>query len=177
MSNRKPVRLCPLTPADETEFVAFYDEFMQAGGRIHPGVLRKYQGNFPAYLALLEEWADSNRIPPRYVASDTLVLKDDAGRIYGMVSLRHALSDDLLVSGGHIGYGIRPSERGKGYGTRQLALALETYREWQVEKVLVTCDKANLASAKVARNNGGVLEDEIVEKDGNILQRYWITLI
>ena len=176
MEQIKPVRLCPLTPADEAEFVAFYTEFMHAGGRIYPGMLRKYQGDYSAYLALLAERADADRVPPGHVASDTLVLKDDDGRIYGMVSLRHALTDALLVGGGHIGYGVRPSERGKGYGTRQLALALEKYRERQVEKVLVTCDKENRASAKVAMNNGGVLGDEIVEEDGNILQRYWITL-
>lgn len=176
MTNTESLRLCPLTPADEAEFVSFYNEFMQSGGRIYPGMLRKYQGDFSVYLALLAEWADANRVPKGYVASDTYVLKDDTGRIYGMASLRHTLTDGLLVGGGHIGYGIRPSERGKGYGTRQLALALEKYRERQVGKVLVTCDKENRASARVAMNNGGVLGDEIVKEDGNILQRYWITL-
>ena len=176
MANRKTVRLCPLTPADEAEFVAFYNEFMNADGRVYPGMLRKYQGDFSAYLALIADRADANLVPPGHVASDTYVLKDDTGRIYGMASLRHELTDALLVSGGHIGYGIRPSERGKGYGTRQLALALEKYRERGVDKVLVTCDQDNAASAKVAMHNGGILGDEIVEEDGNILQRYWITL-
>ena len=165
-----------LSPDDETEFVSFYDEFIRAGGRIYPGILRKYKGDFSEYLAYIASRADVNLIPVDHVESDTYVLRDESGRIYGMSSLRHRLTDSLLYSGGHIGYGIRPSERGKGYGTLQLALLLEKCRELGIQKVLINCDKDNTASASVARKNGGVLADEITEDDGNILQRYWITL-
>ncbi len=103
-------------------------------------------------------------------------MKGETGRIYGMASLRRRLSDDLLVGGGHIGYGIRPSERGKGFGTRQLKLLLEKCRALGIDRVLVTCDRDNPASAHVIINNGGVLQDEIIEEDGNPLRRYWITL-
>ena len=56
-----------------------------------------------------------------------------------------------------------------------LALALQKCRERGIERALVTCDKTNGASAKTAMKNGGVLENEITEPDGNIVQRYWIT--
>ena len=98
------------------------------------------------------------------------------GRIIGTIAVRHYLNDSLLKSGGHIGYGIRPSERRKGYGTIMLSLALEKCREFGIEKALVTCDKDNIASAKTAKRNGGVLENEIIEESGNIVQRYWITV-
>ena len=98
------------------------------------------------------------------------------GKIIGSIAVRNYLNDSLLKSGGHIGYGIRPSERRKGYGTVMLSLALEKCRECGIEKVLVTCDKNNIASAKTAMRNGGVLENEIVEESGNIVQRYWIAL-
>jgi predicted acetyltransferase len=86
------------------------------------------------------------------------------------------LNEDLLNSGGHIGYGIRPSERRKGYGAKMLALALEKCREFHIERALVTCDRDNIASAKTARKNGGVFENECIEGDGNIVRRYWIAI-
>jgi predicted acetyltransferase len=98
------------------------------------------------------------------------------GKIVGTIAVRHYLNDSLLKSGGHIGYGIRPSERRKGYGTKMLALALNKCRDFGIEKALVTCDKDNIASAKTAMRNGGILENEVTEDNGNIVQRYWITL-
>jgi len=97
-------------------------------------------------------------------------------KIVGNIQIRHALNEELIKSGGHIGYSVRPSERRKGYATQMLTLALQKCRELGIEKVLVSCDKDNIASAKTILKNGGILENEIVEDDGNILQRYWITL-
>ncbi len=97
-------------------------------------------------------------------------------KIIGTIAIRNYLNDYLLKIGGHIGYGIRPSERRKGYGTKMLALALIKCRELGIKKILITCDKDNIASAKTAIRNGGVLENEFTEDNGNIIQRYWITL-
>lgn len=98
------------------------------------------------------------------------------GKIIGTIAVRHYLNDSLLKNGGHIGYGIRPTERHKGYGTKMLALALDKCREFGIEKALVTCDKVNIAFAKTALRNGGVLENEFIEDNENIVERYWITL-
>jgi len=96
------------------------------------------------------------------------------GKIVGTLSIRHYLNDTLMKTGGHIGYGVRPSERRKGYGTKMLSLALEKCRELGIQKALITCDKNNTGSAKTIKNNGGVLENEIIDNDGNAVQRYWI---
>ena len=168
--------LSKLTLKDEMEFISFHNEFVQEGGRIYPGILKKFNGDFAEYLALIEKNSDPLLQPEWRVSDSTYVLKDSKGRIYGMASLRHRLTDELLISGGHIGYGIRPSERGKGYGTKLLFLLLPECFNLGIDKVLITCDKNNHASAGVIKNNGGILENEIIESDGNILQRYWITL-
>lgn len=81
-----------------------------------------------------------------------------------------------MQHGGHIGNGIRPSERKKGYATKMIGLALEECRKLGIEKVLIVCDKDNIGSAKSIINNGGVLENEIADEDGTIEQRYWIEL-
>lgn len=88
-----------------------------------------------------------------------------------IVDIRHQLNDTLLIFGGNIGYGIRPSERGKGYGNTMLALALEEC----IAPVLVTCRKTNIRSASVIQADRGVLENEI-DHDGELQQRYWIRI-
>ena len=93
----------------------------------------------------------------------------------GAVNIRHYLNDELLRSGGHIGDGVRPSERRKGYATAMIALALDECRRLGIREVLMCCNKENAGSAKSIMNNGGVLENEI-EEDGHIEQRYWIRL-
>ena len=93
----------------------------------------------------------------------------------GAVNIRHRLNETLLRNGGHIGDGVRPSERKKGIATKMIALALEKCKELGIKKVLMVCDKDNIGSAKSIINNGGVLENEI-EADGVINQRYWIDI-
>ena len=44
-----------------------------------------------------------------------------------------------------------------------------------LDKVLITCDKENIASASTIKCQGGVLENEVNEED-EIVQRYWINL-
>ena len=94
----------------------------------------------------------------------------------GAINIRHYLNDKLLESGGHIGVGIRPSERRKGYGSETIRLALEECKKLNINKVLMVCDIDNIGSRKSIISNGGVLEDEIKQPNGNIIQRYWIDL-
>lgn len=91
----------------------------------------------------------------------------------GAVNIRHDLNDYLLKYGGHIGDGIRPSERRKGYATEMIRLALEECRKLGLTRVLMTCDKNNIGSAKSIIRNGGILENEVWEND-SVKQRYWI---
>jgi predicted acetyltransferase len=85
------------------------------------------------------------------------------------------LNESLFLNGGHIGDGVRPSERRKGIATKMIALALDECKNLGITKVLMVCEKENIGSAKSIQNNGGILENEI-EVDGVIEQRYWIEL-
>jgi predicted acetyltransferase len=85
------------------------------------------------------------------------------------------LNSNLLISGGHIGYSVRPSERKKGYGKEILFLALQKCKKLGIAKILVTCDSKNIASEKVILANGGKLEN-CVPFDNRVIKRYWITM-
>lgn len=128
--------------------------------------------DFKSYADRLETaQPDAGTVP----ASTFFCLDEDRGIMVGAVNIRHYLNEFLLAHAGHIGDGIRPTERGKGYGTQMVALALEECRALKIDRVLMVCDKSNLASAKTIQKNGGVLENEI-DVDGKTEQRYWINL-
>lgn len=116
--------------------------------------------------------------PPNWVPDTQFIcVRRSDGRIVGMLDIRHELNEACLNLFGNIGYSIRASERRKGYATEQLRLAKEICRGMGMKRILVTCDKENLASAKTILHNGGVLENEVVdERNGEVLQRYWIDL-
>ena len=109
------------------------------------------------------------------VPATVFFLQDETGRILGAIDIRRQLNDYLLSYGGHIGYGIRPSCRGKGLAAQMLFMALPIAKELGIDRALVTCDKNNPASAKTILRCGGVLEDERLE-NGELVQRYWITI-
>ena len=93
----------------------------------------------------------------------------------GKLTLRTALDERFLRSGGHIGYEIRPSQRRHGYGTALLRLGLEKARERGLRRVLLTCTETNIGSRKIIEANGGLLENAVLV-DGVKKLRYWIDL-
>jgi predicted acetyltransferase len=125
---------------------------------------------FATWVQMLLDHQRGENLPDGFVPSTSRWVAED-GRLVGFLSIRHELNDALREFGGHIGYAIRPSERRKGYATAATALALEEYRRRGIDRVLVTCDDSNVASATVIERNGGVLEDI-----RGVKRRYWIDL-
>jgi len=104
-------------------------------------------------------------------------LISSAEKIIGMVNVRLELNEQLVQRGGHIGYSIAPSERQNGYGSLLLDLTLEKMKDFGFDRVLITCDESNLASAKIIENNGGKLENKVFNKESQKwVCRYWIKL-
>lgn len=97
--------------------------------------------------------------------------------VVGRISLRHELNDFLRKFGGHIGYIVRPSARGKGLATKMLSQLLKTQKAQEIMQLLLTCDPNNIESQKVILKNGGALEG-LTECDGihPVRQKYWIHL-
>lgn len=150
------------------------DEWNASGEIIVPYAIRRIDyHDFGYYCDNLEVKNASGTLVP----DSTFFCLDEARDIVvGAVNIRHYLNESLLLNGGHIGNGVRPSERRKGIATKMIALALNECRKLGIDKVLMVCNKDNIGSAKSIQNNGGILENE-VEVDGVIEQRYWIELV
>ena len=125
-----------------------------------------------------EEWLETSQnkemgigLRENRVPSIQFVSFDDVGRALGFLNLRLKLNEGLLNHAGHIGYSIRPSERGKGYAKEALRQGLQVAKEKNIKKALVTCSTENPASRAVIVANGGVFEDV-----RNGVERYWIDL-
>ena len=123
-----------------------------------------------------EEWLESNQnqemginLPEGWVPAIQLVAFSGKGQALGFLNLRLRLNNFLLEKGGHIGYSIRPSERGKGYAQEALRQGLQVAKEKNIKKALVTCSVNNPASRAVILANGGLIEDV-----RNGVERYWI---
>ncbi len=128
--------------------------------------------SFEEFLAIVKKDITENSDG---VNSHLFFLVEDK-RIFWAIQIRHSIDHPRLIEvGGHIGYGIRPSERGKWYATEMLRQWLIEAEKIGLEKVLITCHDDNMASAKVIENNGGVFE-RLAERDAEQYRRYWITL-
>ena len=158
----------------QRQITEMMDEWNGTGEKIIPYAIRRLDyHDFEYYCENLEvpENNDLGLVPD----STFFCYDEERDLIVGAVNIRHYLNESLLLNGGHIGDGGRPSERRKGIGTAMVGLALEESQKLGIDKVLMVCDKENIGSAKSIQKNGGILENEVFV-DGLWEQRYWINL-
>ena len=168
------LKLVKLNENYKIQLFDMMDEWYATGEKIVPYAIRKTDyHNFSTYLESLDvkNNGESNLVPD----STFFCLDTNRNIFVGAINNRHQLNDSLLLNGGHIGDGVRPSERRKGIATKMIGLALQECKKLGINRILLVCDKENIASAKSILNNGGVMENEI--KVGNTIeQRYWIDI-
>lgn len=135
-----------------------------------------WDGDFEDYLRRMRILAKGENIPADEVPRNTYFLFC-GGKIIGRSEIRRELNAELEIIGGHIGADIRKSERKKGFGVLILKLTLEKAKSLGLERVLITCDKNNVASAKTIEKCGGVFDREaFYEPTKKAFLHYWIEL-
>jgi predicted acetyltransferase len=171
------MKLIDPTATLEASHASLVNEFRERDEPLIPWIIGEPYGTFAEYVATLLRARDGVGLSAGFVPHSTFWLVDGAGEIVAVSNLRHELNETLRAHGGHIGYGVRPSVRGRGYATELLRLTLIEARRLGIERALVTCDKFNAASARVIEKNGGKLEDErFVPELNKTIGRYWIEL-
>ncbi|HEM3654857.1 GNAT family N-acetyltransferase [Streptococcus suis] len=156
------------TLSDKTTILEMIAEFKRAESDMDGGFYQmgeEYE-NWLEKLQLAEAGLD---LPEGFVPYIQYVSFDERGQAVGFLNLRLRLNDFLLNKGGHIGYSIRPSQRGKGFSKKQLHQGLQEAISKNISRILVTCSPENEASRRTILACGGVLEDI---REGT--ERYWI---
>ena len=158
-------------------WLASHDEWgagvHQDGAGLRPGDEVRTPAGFADWVSRLHRQADPAVPPPEGWVHCTYWWVVEQGTVLGAIALRHELNDVLLQVGGHIGYGIRPSARRRGLATWAVAQVLPRARALGLDRVLITCQEDDVASARVIERAGGTLEDVRDGGPGRV-RRYWV---
>jgi predicted acetyltransferase len=154
------------------DFEALAMEFHAAGESRYVDAAR----NLPAFIQRCQDDAIGQGLSHGRVPQSTFWMVGAGARILGCSRVRHELDAFLRQEGGHIGYDVRPSERGKGCGTRLLRLTLQKARALGLGEVLITADEANAASWRVIERNGGRREAGLFAGTRGPFRRYRVAL-
>ena len=150
-------------------------DFKKEGDPLTPFTLKEDYTDFDSLVERLKGYSKGIGISSTFVKHESFWLVDSQQQIVGTSNLRLKLTDSLKRIGGHIGYGVKPSKRRKGYATKILEKTLEVAKSYGIMEVLLTCDHNNIGSIKTIINNGGKLESQEFLEDKNItINRYWI---
>ena len=166
----------------KNEIIDFLDEFIEFKSNINGsgGLDRIYKGyTFEEALERClrmsdEDYAKSqNKCPGKTF----LLIRERDNKIVATINLRWNLNEIMLKFGGHIGYGVRPTERRKGYNKLNLYMALKKAQELGLKKVMLDCSIDNIASNKTIQALGGIFERcELDPYDNTKTNVYWINV-
>ena len=164
------------------EIIEFLDEFKRFNSNINGsgGMDKIYSGlTFEDALdrCLKKEDEDYARSINKCPGKTFLLIRGNDNKIVATINIRWNLSEEMLKFGGHIGYGVRPLERRKGYNKINLYMGLKEAKKVGLKRVMIDCSVDNVASNKTIKALGGVFERcEIDPYDNTKNNVYWINV-
>ena len=138
------------------EAIEYIEEHQKYNSKINGvGGLDRYINDYEGWLKKLEE--DYNRKPTeeKVPARTYYLIRKSDDKIIGMINIRLILNEKLKKYGGNIGYGIRPTERRKGYNKINLYLGLKVCQKYNIKQELLDADIENIGSWKTMEALGG----------------------
>lgn len=163
----------------KSQWLDYVNEFKFNNENLVPDFLNT---NFKDLLFDLKHSKNRKFLPNGWVPYEIFFLVEkNTNFILGAINVRYELNDFLLKIAGNIGYGIRPSQRGKNLATIMLFLTLKLLQKKakhnKIYKYLLTCDERNIASKRVILKNQGIFENKIYDiENDRYVERYWIHL-
>jgi predicted acetyltransferase len=170
------MKIRTLNANDAPQLERFLQDFFDAGETDIPGYFAAPEWPLSQAIERMAAWGRGEQLGEGWVPCTThfLVVQDE---IQGLCNFRHSLTEQLRNFGGHAGYAVRPSARGQAHATRLLEHAKDFGRSLGIDRLLMTCDPANIASVRVIQKCGGVLLDNLYrESRQRHVSRFWISL-
>lgn len=129
------------------------------------GLTNPYEGiSFEEYESIVLPTLMMHEHPvnmPEWFVQETYYYLWDDQVLVGEYRIRHHLTEVLKNGAGHIGYSIKKEYRGRGYGTKGLAMTLDLAREIVPEdEIYLRVLKNNLPSIRAIQKNGAYIADE-----------------
>lgn len=168
------IKIVTIEDVSDNELQELQREFLKNKEIIHGSNGLTYEKN-------LKKWrAKINRLENKPAKNESLTKQflviDRNRNLVGIIDLRDSLTSYLELEGGHIGYSIKKSSRGLGYGGLALQEVLSyCQRKTTLSKVLLTCEEQNLISKKIILKNNGEFSKKIT-LNKRIIEHYWIEL-
>jgi predicted acetyltransferase len=176
MENGSQLKLVRPAAAYEAGFLEMLSAYRALGGEKYREEYNDPAFDFESYIKRLEKYSWGENLPRYWVQTSTFWLTDSVA-VLGTARLRHGLNDRLQKNGGNIGFDIHPLRRGKGYGNEILRLMLLEAGKIGLTRVLLSCDRDNIASRKIIEKHGGVFDGEnLINETGEIVLRFWIQI-
>ncbi|MBQ6159745.1 MAG: GNAT family N-acetyltransferase [Oscillospiraceae bacterium] len=152
-------------PEREADALAYIREFYEHGSEINgAGGLHRYLDDYAGWLEKLRQDALREPTEEKVPARTYFLVRESDNRIVGMSNIRLTLNEKLRQFGGHIGFSIRPTERGKGYNKINLYLGLKVCAQHGIGTVLLDADLHNPASWRTMEALGGVRTREYFDE-------------
>lgn len=160
------------------QYKEMMDEWMMEGSRISPWPLHLDYHTKEYFCIMLEKINNAELgidIGDFSPSTTYWVLETDKNRLIGAINIRHYLTELGLKTWGHIGYGVRPSERLKGNATKMLKMALTQAKQKGIDNILIGIYEGNIGSWKTVEKCGAKMKSIIIEeKTGLPIRQYWI---
>jgi predicted acetyltransferase len=176
VTESESLALVKLVLAHRDEYLAMADEFVAERGYYPYNNAGLARADFAAFVRELEDEAQGIDLPEGVAPQQTYLLLKDGTTVVGEIRFRPGIEPPFERHNGHVGYNIRPSLRGHGYATRQLALLLDEARRVGLLGVFLPVEGENPASVRVIEKNGGRFLRGETQDDGTPVRYYWIAL-
>lgn len=171
------MRLIHFSEIIEEQYNEYINEWEKVGEDIVPQVSGR---RGLTYNQLQNQWSMqeiSPVLPQKYVRAALFFLMNENNKILGSIHLRYRLTDAQINAGlSHVGAGIKPTERNKGYCKLMFRLLLDSLNKDEVDsKIIVTVRESNVYSIKTIEKNGGIMEG-VFNEDGYRSRRYSVVI-
>jgi len=158
------------------QYEEMMNEWLAFGGRLSPATLQNDGVPYETWLQWMKNDTLETTCPPRAVPQTLYFALRNDGKLVGAIAVRHKLNELTIneSSGGHIVFGVRPTERRKGYAKEILRMALIKLKEHGITNAIINCDFDNIESEKTILACGGMLQNDVANNGGAKVKQFMI---